>query len=130
MVSTTIHSQKQIIIVGGGFGGIRCALELAKNNISCAKITLISDRPYFEYKPALYRVVTGRSEQEACVSMAEIFKNKPVEFSQDKIIRVDSAAKNIEGESGRTYPFDYLILALGSETAYFSISGLKEFSFG
>ncbi|OHA68233.1 MAG: hypothetical protein A3A32_02415 [Candidatus Wildermuthbacteria bacterium RIFCSPLOWO2_01_FULL_48_35] len=129
MVSTTIHSQKQIIIVGGGFGGIRCALELAKNNISCAKITLISDKPYFEYKPALYRVVTGRSEQEACVSIAEIFKNKPVEFMQDRIVSIDGSAKQITGQSGKIYPFDFLALALGAETDYFSISGLKEFSY-
>lgn len=121
--------ENKIVILGGGFGGIRCALELAKKRIAGAKIMLISDKPYFEYKPALYRVVTGRSEQEACVSISEIFKNKPVEFAQDRIVRVDGSKKEAEGESGKIHRFDYLILALGAENAYFDISGLREFSY-
>lgn len=123
-------SDKKIVIVGAGFGGIRCALELAKKRIPEAQITLISDRPYFTYTPALYRVVTGRSEQEACVSIAEIMQKKPIEFTQDRIVKIDYSAKQIKGQARGIYQFDYLVLALGSETAYFSIAGLKEFSFG
>ena len=37
-------------IVGGGFGGVKAALELAKNKSN--KITLITDKPDFQYYPA------------------------------------------------------------------------------
>jgi NADH dehydrogenase len=122
--------KKQIVIVGGGFGGVACALELAKKRPSGTDIILISDKPYFEYHAALYLVATGRSEREACVPLAEIFKGKPVEVAEDRIVQVDGAQKKVLGGSGKSYLFDFLVLAVGSETAYFEIPGLKEFSFG
>jgi len=122
--------QKQIVIVGGGFGGISCALELAKKQIPGAKIILINDKPYFEYPPAFYRIATGRSEREACCPVAEIIKGKKVEFIEDKIVEAKLDSKELLGNSGKSYAFDYLVLALGSETAYFQIPGLREFSFG
>ncbi len=121
--------EKKILIVGGGFGGIRAALDLAKNLSNKAKIVLISDKHHFEYYPALYRIVAGRSPVEACVPFDELFKGKSVETVVDKVVRVDLENKNVKGESGSYYNFDFLILALGSETAYFNVPGLPELSF-
>lgn len=121
---------KRIVIVGGGFGGIRTALELCRLNPPQAKIVLISDQPHFEYHPALYRVVTGKSPLEVCIPLNEIFKDKNVEVVEDKIVKVDLVEKTLWGESSSKYVFDFCVLALGSETAYFDIPGLKEYSFG
>ncbi len=120
---------KRIIIVGGGFGGIKTALELSKKNIPETQITLISDKPHFEYHALLYRVLTGRSPLEVCIPLFEIYKNKPVDIVQDFIVDVDPKSKTIKGSSGSTYHFDILILALGSEPSYFNTPGLKEMSF-
>lgn len=119
----------KIIIVGGGFGGISAALALEKKKISNTKITLISDKPHFEYSPTLYRVLSGRSPLEVCIPLQEIFKKKKIEVLEDKIIEVNLREKMLRGESGSRYSFDFLILALGSETSFFNIPGLKEFSF-
>lgn len=121
---------KKILIVGGGFGGISAAMALEKENISNAKIMLISDKSHFEYKPALYRVVTGRSPLEVCIPISEIFEKKNIEFIVDAIKSVDLLKKIANGASGADYQFDYLILALGSEVAHFDIPGLEKFSFG
>lgn len=50
---------KHIVIVGGGFGGIKAVRELAKHP-ELFKITLISDQARFQYYPALYRTATGK----------------------------------------------------------------------
>ena len=50
------------MIVGGGFGGVRTALKLAKNPRN--EVTLISDREEFQYYPALYSSATGHSRLE------------------------------------------------------------------
>lgn len=121
---------KKIVIVGGGFGGVRAAFDLANKKIPNAKIILISDKPHFEYHPALYRVVTGRSPLEVCIPLRDIFGNKEVEVLEDRIIEANLKEMLLRGDSGSRYPFDYLVLALGSETVYFSIPGIKEFSFG
>ena len=124
--------QKRVLIVGGGFGGIAAALALRKQGAFDMKITLISDKPHFEYKPALYRVVTGRSPLEVCIPITEILKedNGGVKFTNDTVKEVDLVKKLVTCISGNYYEFDYLILALGSEATFFNIPGLREFSFG
>lgn len=122
--------QNKILIVGGGFGGVRAALDLEKSRLPNTKIILVSDKPHFEYHAALYRVVTGRSPLEVCVPLSEIFAGKNVEVLQDSIIGMDLGARRLEGFSGAHYSYDFLVLALGSETAYFDIPGLRELSFG
>ncbi|OGF69086.1 hypothetical protein A3C75_02545 [Candidatus Giovannonibacteria bacterium RIFCSPHIGHO2_02_FULL_44_31] len=121
---------KKILVVGGGFGGISAALALEEEKIPNAKILLVSDKPHFEYKPALYRVVTGRSPLEVCIPIKEIFEKKNIAFMVDLIKSIDFLKKVARGASGTDYQFDYLVLALGSESAYFDIPGLEKFSFG
>lgn len=121
---------KKVVIVGGGFVGVRVALDLAKKNHSNIKIILVSDKPHFEYHATLYRVVTGRSPLEVCIPLAEIFKGKDVEIVEDTIIEVDLVKKILAGNSSSHYMYDYLVLALGSETSYFNLPGFKELSFG
>ncbi len=121
---------KKIVIVGGGFGGIRCALDLERKKLPNGKIILISDKSYFEYSPALYRAATGHSPLGVCIPLQEIFAGKNVEVAEDIIGEVNLKEKTLQGSSGLRYSFDFLTLALGSETAYFGIPGLKEFSFG
>jgi NADH dehydrogenase len=121
--------ERRVIIVGGGFGGAATALALEKKNIPGLKIVLVSNKPHFEYYPALYRVVTGRSPLEVCIPLREIFKGKDVEVLEDTIINVNLSEKTLEGKSDSRYMFDFLVLALGSETAYFNIPGLEELSF-
>ena len=121
---------KKILIIGGGFGGVRTALDLDKRKIPNASIALVSDRPHFEYHPALYRVVTGRSPLEVCIPLRDVFEGKEVAVAQDRIVGIDLAGKTVEGFSGTYYKYDFLVLALGSETEYFDIPGLPELSFG
>lgn len=122
--------ESKIVIVGGGFGGIRCALDLASNPLPHTKIILISDKPHFEYHPALYRVVTGRSPLEVCVPLRDVFAGKNVEVLRDTITAVNLKEKRLKGSSDSHYAFDFLVLSLGSETVYFHIPGLRELSFG
>jgi NADH dehydrogenase len=121
---------KKILIVGGGFGGIRTALDLSKKNIKDTRIILLSNKTHFEYYPALYRVVTGKSPLEVCIPLDDIFDDTNVEVVYDEALTFDLTLKKVNGKSGAEYHYDFLVIGLGSETAYFNIPGLKEFSFG
>ena len=50
---------KKILILGGGFGGIRAALDLEKNLKNEAQITLIDKNGYHLFLPALYEVASA-----------------------------------------------------------------------
>jgi len=121
---------KKILIVGGGFGGISAARALAAERLKNLAITLVSDKPHFEYYPALYRLLTEGAPREICIPLAELSKKNGVAIVEDRIVRIGAQEGFSEGASGTRYAFDYLILALGSETAYFDIPGLEEHSFG
>ncbi len=66
------QNPKQVVIIGGGFGGIAVAKALAR--AKGVSVTLITKNPYFEYYPALYKLVTGALAIEVCVPYEKIFK--------------------------------------------------------
>lgn len=117
-----------VVVVGAGFMGISCALRLAKL-LPEIDITLVSDKDYFEYYPALYRVVTGSSPLQACVMLSDIFDRfSNVSVVQDTITDIDPAGKKVTGKHG-TYAGDYVVVGVGSENTYFNIEGVAELSF-
>lgn len=119
----------KVTIVGGGFGGVKTALELAKNPKN--HITLISDKPDFQYYPALYGTATGRSHLQSWVPLGKIFADRPnVDVIIDAIIKIDPATKTLSGSSKRTYRYNLAVLALGTVTTYFGIKGLDTYAYG
>jgi NADH dehydrogenase len=119
----------KITIVGGGFGGVKAALELAKNKKN--DITLISDKPDFQYYPALYSSATGHSHLESWVPLGEILSGKTnITVCLDTIAKIDTKTKKLTAESGKVYMYERCILALGSVTTYFNIEGLDTYAYG
>ncbi len=119
-----------ILIVGGGFGGVQAARALAKKKLPDTTVRLIDPKTHFEYTAALYRFVTGRSPMESCISYKDILGGYDVDVIQDAVTSVNVGAKVVSGQSGSSYYYDTLILALGSETSYFGIQGIKEYAHG
>src|SRR5579864_8579025 len=102
---------KRVVIVGGGFGGIRTALQLSRD--PDFEIKLIADQSYFEYHAALYRSATGRSPLEVAIPLEDFFKKtRRVEVINDRIDKLDSHHKTVGGSSGSAYHYDVLVLAL------------------
>ncbi len=116
------------VIVGGGFAGVKTALELAKRRTG--KITLISDKPYFLYHAALYATATGSSPEESVINLADIFADyNSVHLVEDTVIALDPARNMVVGKK-KSYSYDTLVLAMGSVTSFLDIPGIKGASFG
>lgn len=122
------NSKQKVVIVGGGFGGVKAALELV--NKPGFDVELISNTTNFEYHGALYRTATGNSPMEVVIPLRDIFAGaKNVTVTLDKIARLNAGAKTVKSETGTSYPYDTLILALGNTINYFGMQGMEDKTF-
>ena len=118
------HIEK-VVIVGGGFAGVKCALELS--NHPRFEVTLITPHTRFEYHGAMYRSATGRSPLEVVVPMSEIFAQATnVQVVLDSIAELQPESKSVLGESGRNYRYDTLVMSVGYVVNYFGIEGMAQ----
>ncbi len=120
-------SDRSILIVGGGFAGVRAALSLGRHDD--LSITLISATDTFAYYPQLYHAATGGSRAEAAIPLVELLAGTKVKIIIDTINLIDTEAHTVTGASGEAYPYGQLILATGCVTNYHGIPGLPEFSY-
>jgi NADH:ubiquinone reductase (H+-translocating) len=117
-----------VTVVGGGFAGVKAALELSKRQVG--KITLVSDEPYFLHHATLYATATGKNIAESVIPLKDIFAGHAnVTIVQDKVTSIDPERKLIIGAK-KQYKYDEAIIALGSVTTYFGIDGMAEHAYG
>lgn len=122
------NGKLKVLIVGGGFGGIKTALALA-NDERC-EVTLVSDHSHFRYYPALYHAATGGKMAGSRIRLSNFLGNARVKFIRATAKSIDKEHQHIVTTEGKKIVYDKLILALGSVTNYFGIKGLEEYSFG
>jgi NADH:quinone reductase (non-electrogenic) len=122
-------SNQKILIVGGGFGGIKAALELSKGDNSKFDITLVSDQVNFRYYPALYRTATGGVAAGSSISLMSILSDPKVKIIQGTAETIDRRAHALMLAGGEVLDYDVIIFGLGVVTNYFGIPGMEDFSY-
>ena len=129
---------KRIVILGAGFGGLRAALLLGKKSRELHRrgyqITIIDKNRYHTYTPLLYEISTTSKATANYIDLKSVttypvegvLLGSSIESIQGEVNNIDVANKKIELKGRETIDYEYLILALGAETNFFNISGLKE----
>ena len=107
----------RVVIIGGGFGGLKAAEALAKLPVS---ITIVDRKNHHTFQPLLYQVATaGLSPAEIAAPVREILGHFPnVEVLLGEVIGIDVANRMLSFH-GYELPYDYLVVAAGSSHAYF-----------
>ena len=116
-----------VLVLGGGFGGVKAALELSEN--PHFKVTLLSDSDELRYYPTLYHTATGGKRANSSIPLARIFAGRHINIVKASAQTVDRKMKVVTDSDGKTYEYDTLIIALGVTTNYFGIAGLNEYSY-
>lgn len=126
----------RILILGGGFAGLEAAryLERTAAKRSDVEVTLVSRENFSLFTPMLHEVVASDLEPaDICNPLRKLLSR--VTVLNGEIESIDLVARRVTilygtRELKRELPFDYLVLALGSETNYFGIPGVAEQALG
>lgn len=124
----TSKTKEKVLVLGGGFGGIKTCLELVDDRRF--EVSLLTDSDQLRYYPTLYQTATGAKRANSSVPLDVIFKNKPIKIIKATAKTIDRKQKQIIDDLGQRYSYDTLVISLGVVTNYFNIPGLAEYSFG
>ncbi|MCH8494634.1 MAG: NAD(P)/FAD-dependent oxidoreductase [Balneolales bacterium] len=110
--------KREVVIIGGGFGGIKTAKLLAKADVN---ITLIDKTNHHLFQPLLYQVATAAlSPGDIAVPIRAIFsKQKNVKVVLGEVVEVLKDQKEIRLKDDRCIKFDTLVVACGAKYNYF-----------
>ena len=115
--------KKRVVIVGGGFGGLKLA-----SNLDCKhfQIVLLDKNNYHQFQPLLYQVaITGLEESSIAYPFRKNFQKKCIHFRMCELTKVIPEENKIETSIG-SLNYDYLVLACGCDTNFFGNNSLKD----
>ncbi|SMC87725.1 NAD(P)/FAD-dependent oxidoreductase [Pedobacter africanus] len=120
-----MESKKRIVIVGGGFAGLNLAKKLAANEEF--EVVLVDKNNYHFFPPLLYQVSTAFIEaSNISYPFRRMFQSNPrFSFFMGALLNVDLSSNVILTENG-SVSYDYLVLAMGTETNYFGMENVRQ----
>lgn len=130
-METILGNRKNIVILGAGYGGLRTALRLEKliEPVLDHRITLVDQNRHHQLVTQLHEVAGGRTPAEAiALPLEHLLGMRHIDLHQARVTGVDLDRRAVLTDRGEL-GFDYLVAALGSETNYYNIPGLREHSF-
>jgi NADH dehydrogenase len=122
-----MSNDHRVIIIGGGFGGLRAAQALERAPVD---VTLIDRRNFHLFQPLLYQVATGSlspaRSRRRCASVLGRQKNARVLLGD--VVDVDPAAMTVRLMDGARLDYDSLIVATGSQSSYYGHDDWREWA--
>jgi sulfide:quinone oxidoreductase len=118
-------SGKNVVILGGGSGGLATAGRLKELLGDKINVTIIDKESTFVMGFSLLRVMTGeKTEQEVGVPKEKI-SQKGIKFVNSEVNEIDTTKKTIVKAGQGEFAYDYLVVALGAELAPEKVSGFE-----
>jgi putative oxidoreductase len=113
----SLQGLPRVVVVGAGFGGLRCAQGLRDASVA---VTLIDRTNYHLFQPLLYQVATAAlSPGDIARPARQMFRNSPsIRLLLGTVTGVDTQRQTVATQNGNI-PYDYLVLATGATHSYF-----------
>ncbi|HET7232552.1 MAG TPA: NAD(P)/FAD-dependent oxidoreductase [Longimicrobium sp.] len=117
-MATRVLAVPNVVIIGGGFGGLWAAKGLRKAPVS---VTLVDRRNHHLFQPLLYQVATASlSPADIATPIRGVLRaQRNTEVTMGEVVDVDRVSRQILLSDGTRMPYDYLIVATGATHAYF-----------
>lgn len=128
--------KKRIVILGGGFAGMRVAEYLEEQLGASVSTTLVSETNALLFTPMLAEVA-GSSLEPSHITTPLRSSLHSTEFIRARVAGIDLAARRViladgassTGEKSQHIPYDHLVLALGAVSNYLGMANLEKLSF-
>lgn len=117
------NEKKRIVIVGGGFAGLKLIRSLLGKNY---QIVILDKNNFHQFQPLLYQVATAGLEPSAIsFTLRKILqKEEDVHFRIAELEEVNAEKNEISTNIGKI-KFDYLVLAIGASTNFFGQENIE-----
>jgi len=120
---------EQVVVLGSGYAGAGATRSLEAELDGEVDITWISDTDYHLVLHEVHRCIRDPSVQDRIVIPVEEIKSPTTEFVQGRVEDVDTEDRTVVLDDDRTVSYDYLMVGVGSRTAFFGIEGLREHAY-
>ena len=122
--------KKKILVIGGGFGGVFAAKELARRGRDEFDIELINNNNYFVFQPLLPEVAAATIHSSDAVAPLRLLL-RGIQIRQADVMGIDFAKKTVTVVQGFRrvpvdLPYDELVIALGMSVDLNRFPGLPE----
>ena len=118
-------SEKRVVIVGGGFGGLKLALKLHKKNF---QIVLLDKNNYHLFQPLLYQVAMSGLEPSAIsFPLRKVFQKTGIHYRMAELETIIPEKNELVTDIGRL-KYDYLVLATGARTNFFNQEKIEKYT--
>jgi NADH dehydrogenase, FAD-containing subunit len=114
----------QVVVLGSGYAGAGAVQSLQRSLGGEAEVTWVSDVDYHLVLHESHRCIRDPSVREHVTIPVEDIKSSDVSFRQARVTGIDCERRVVELEDGELH-YDYVLVGLGSETAFFDIDGLE-----
>jgi len=117
----------QVVVVGSGYAGAG-AVKAFEDEVGEgeAELTWVSEHDYHLVLHEVHRAIRNPAVENKLTIPVDEILSRESDFVQGRVVNVDTDDRVVETDDGTTVDYDYLLLAVGSTTAFFGIDGLKE----
>ncbi|MDJ0575706.1 MAG: NAD(P)/FAD-dependent oxidoreductase [Xenococcaceae cyanobacterium MO_234.B1] len=126
------NNRINVLIAGGGFGGLYTALYFSKFSwVKSGKcqITLVEPKDKFLFTPLLYEILTDELQRwEIAPNYQKLLLKTKIQWFQDKVTGIDLKQNQAYLATNSYLTYDYLVLALGRKTKFANIPGLEQYA--
>jgi NADH dehydrogenase len=124
------NGSPRVVVVGGGFAGLAAVKTLSRIKPP-VRTTLLEQHNYHLFQPLLYQLATGVVQPADIAHPVRgiIRRYRRAAVRMATVTGVDFDAREVLTQEGRSFPYDYLVLAAGATTNTFGIPGVEEYSF-
>ena len=118
-----------VVVVGAGYAGAGTVKSFEDEiDDGEAELTWISEHDYHLVLHETHRVIRNPEVESKVAIPVDEIKSPSTNFIRDRVTDIDTDDQTLELQDGEAVDYDYLLVAVGSSTAFFGIDGLEEHS--